>query len=507
PSLAARAAIVVATFDALGPARDTSIVERALASARASSEPELIGRALVLFAESLSKIGQIDEPRALLGEALVLAENTSLLGRVLVSFARFLAQHGEFVQARELLQRARSVLALSEQPYVLGCARNLEGCVDEIEGQLDQAVRAFEAARALFRRCGSQRMEAAVVGNIGVVRHAQGRLEDARSLTEQALSLAVQSGNGAVQADSLLNLGSWSLTAGQLDRAAQFSSEALVLQQRLGHRRFEGLALANLAMARHGLGELSAARELYQRAIETLHECGETRFELLTRPFFAAVEASLGLIAEARHDFVAARATPSRMDASSLAVVDVLEGVLDLALARGSSDEQRTLRQSAQRRLEAGEQALRDASHGRLPELSFAVFLLRKSLGEPNEHHPLKRQEPGLASSRARLMLGAEARWFCVDEGARVSLSRRGALRKLLLALAEQWAASPGVGLSAQTLFEHGWPGERVLPQAAVNRVYSGIKTLRSLGLGALLQRQDDGYVIDAQAAVIWTDL
>jgi len=42
---------------------------------------------------------------------------------------------------------------------------------------------------------------------------------------------------------------------------------------------------------------------------------------------------------------------------------------------------------------------------------------------------------------------------------------------------------APGEGLGVRALLAHGWPGERVLVEAAETRVRVAISTLRSMGL------------------------
>ncbi|MDB4932591.1 MAG: Signal transduction response regulator, partial [Myxococcaceae bacterium] len=41
------------------------------------------------------------------------------------------------------------------------------------------------------------------------------------------------------------------------------------------------------------------------------------------------------------------------------------------------------------------------------------------------------------------------------------------------------------------------WPGERVLPEAGAERVYTAVRTLRTMGLRGLLVRRDGGYALD----------
>jgi hypothetical protein len=67
----------------------------------------------------------------------------------------------------------------------------------------------------------------------------------------------------------------------------------------------------------------------------------------------------------------------------------------------------------------------------------------------------------------------------------------------LLLRLIERRRTAPGRGLSLAELQEAGWPGERILPQAASNRIYVAMNQLRKLGLKDWLRRSGEGYYLD----------
>ena len=95
----------------------------------------------------------------------------------------------------------------------------------------------------------------------------------------------------------------------------------------------------------------------------------------------------------------------------------------------------------------------------------------------------------------ARVVIGDG--WFQTPGKEPVDLRTRGALRRILSALV---ALAPGEGLDTNRVFEAGWPDQRVSPQAAVNRVYSAIASLRRLGLEDVLQRHDDGYRLRADS-------
>jgi hypothetical protein len=102
-----------------------------------------------------------------------------------------------------------------------------------------------------------------------------------------------------------------------------------------------------------------------------------------------------------------------------------------------------------------------------------------------------RQQPPGPAISCEK-----SGRWFEV-QGPRAELARRGALRRILGALIEARLARPGAGLSVAQVFEAGWPGERARADAAATRVYTAVRELRALGLGELLRKEAEGYLLD----------
>ena len=91
--------------------------------------------------------------------------------------------------------------------------------------------------------------------------------------------------------------------------------------------------------------------------------------------------------------------------------------------------------------------------------------------------------------------------WFETANG-RVDVARRGAVRRILAALATRRASAPGEALGVDDLFSIGWPGERIPYESQVRRVYTAIWTLRTLGLDGLLLTRDEGYLLDPKQSV-----
>ena len=133
-------------------------------------------------------------------------------------------------------------------------------------------------------------------------------------------------------------------------------------------------------------------------------------------------------------------------------------------------------------------------------KLSYQEFLYRV-LHDAVTHR--RRAEPAaFAPPRPapRVQLGHHARWFEVAGRRPVDLSRRGPIRRILLALAE--AHATGRALDVAETVRAGWPGEILSSDAGATRVYTAIRTLRRLGLEGILLTRDAGYLLDPRALI-----
>lgn len=109
-------------------------------------------------------------------------------------------------------------------------------------------------------------------------------------------------------------------------------------------------------------------------------------------------------------------------------------------------------------------------------------------------------------SDEQTIRVGQAARWFQVGGADPVDLRRRGALRRILDALVEAAAADAAEldPLDVHELFEVGWPDQQHIdPDAAAQRVYVAIRTLRREGLSGALVTSDDGYYLASDVASI----
>ena len=106
----------------------------------------------------------------------------------------------------------------------------------------------------------------------------------------------------------------------------------------------------------------------------------------------------------------------------------------------------------------------------------------------------LRRDRPTFRITRT----GDQAR---LPNGETLDLSRRGPMKRILVALVE--ARLQGrAGVSSWDVWEVGWPGETIDPKSATARIYTTINTMRKIGLRDIVCTDDEGYLIDPELAV-----
>ena len=100
------------------------------------------------------------------------------------------------------------------------------------------------------------------------------------------------------------------------------------------------------------------------------------------------------------------------------------------------------------------------------------------------------------------LRLGHDVSWFQIGSRTPADLRRRAALRAIVRELVDARCADPERRITKERLVEAGWPGERILEDAAASRVYTAIRTLRKMGLEPILLTDDGGYRLDPRTVV-----
>ena len=390
------------------------------------------------------------------------------------------------------------------------------------------AVGAFEESRADMRVLRAMRtlprpMATLVIIEQGLQLRYQGAPREAWSAHGEAARAIDGSTPARLVAMNHACTGRLAHDLGDFDLAERENRAARVIAAEMGDQWIEGLPIANLAQLAQERGRFDEAATLLDEAIARFgrtHEphyvavysiaYGDLSFER-GRPdearahytaasgFFtgwlahrqaamlygawAALEARFGALDEAENYL--ARAERSAARGGSPVTLAVLEAhALTLAIAR----------QGATRALRDALERLTGSDHAATSfDVRFALRIARQALDVPvavATHRPLR--------------VARDGRWFEMGSRPRIELGRRASLRAILVALANAHrAASPEEGaVGREDLLAAGWPGERLLFDAAGKRLRVAIATLRSLGLREAIVTARDGYALDARLAL-----
>lgn len=163
---------------------------------------------------------------------------------------------------------AYSSLTSHADPRVVAKANLCLGRIAWRRGELDEALRRCEEARAITIRVSDLDLRAGVENAIGVLHVARGEYAQARAAYGVALELTHEA---ATRAKIVLNLGVIANIQGSLDGARRYYEQSLALAREAGDERGEALALHNIGMLHCDQGAWDEADEAYREAL-TLFE-------------------------------------------------------------------------------------------------------------------------------------------------------------------------------------------------------------------------------------------
>jgi tetratricopeptide (TPR) repeat protein len=427
--------------------------------------------------------------------ALAAPSELSSHARALIEYGdacRFAGRIGESEDAfRRLLEEAMTEGAIAlraEARMGLGNAACARSRWDEAVVELTHAV--DDARLASDRRLGARARCILASAHFN-----RGDLDQASVLLREALQSAREYELASVEAPALISLGVIALAQGELHEAFARLSEGILLAERIADEHWAATARSYLAIQAHLSGRAAAAEPLYEASIAELDSLGIRRAAGLCRLALATLFMAQGRWSDARSTLEQA--------ISSLAVTcpdyesTLQAGLAICALAGGHVPAFRHHVAYARRLLTNGPPAARAPvveRVARLDELSHSDAPLEpRSL----ELALIDRACAGLGGHAVGPSLVVEREWklFVVPGSTqRVSLARRGPLRRLLGALVVRHAARKQEYVKDEELIASVWPDERILPKPASKRLHTAVSTLRAMGLRPWIDRAADGY-------------
>ena len=429
--------------------------------------------------------------------------------------ARLLGARGRALQLAGRLDDARAALELAVERASLLGAPSLEASLVTDLGVLFHQMRDTKHARACYLRAialergaGEAPTRARLLANLGALHHDLREWEEAREHYDEALLTLGGGGDPRLAGITLTNLAVLAQERGELAEAATSYARALEILERSGDRRLVAIARTNLGSLHHERGELAQAIAAHGAAIESLRFLGDVRSEALCLARLGAALACKGELHDAERALSLARSlvdeTADVVSHGAVRVFDAFVALAEADRANAAGDDSGVQRHLSTVRDRVAFAHQRDGDAPSLAERSDDVRLALRILAAGGARllvDPAGREDEGEA-----LLVSDEARWMRAPGGALEDLRRHGVLRRILLALLEQRRVAPGRGLSVEALVRAAWPGERIQPEAAANRVYVAVAKLRRRGLSECLLRNDEGYLLDASVPVRRTD-
>jgi predicted ATPase len=449
------------------------LLARALDAAGDGMASDLRAEAWWLREEMLRQAGRAGEAELALTRFRMIGSDPIARARAAYAAAALSFARGDLDAARigyvEAIERAGS-----ETSLVVRALCDL-GTVEINLDDFDIGRSHFEAALAAAQASQNERGEGRARAGLGTTALRAGHLELACAQLERARQLHRDADDRRSEAIACGYLAVAAQLRGDAAAAEAGLREALELARWMGHRLIEAITLGYLGVTEHALGRLDDAQRTQEQALAAFRR-------LANRPYESLALARLGAVLADRGD---ADAAASMLDAAD--VIDHGDREIS-AVARVCRGHLELSRRGATRALER----LATADQGPL-DARLQATALRRALTALDV-----RDEP--------FEIGARGRYFRAPDGKRVGLERRGAPSRILAYLVEQRLAAPAKVVPTEQIFAHGWPNERANAEAAAQRVYTAIWTLRRLGLRDVIVRVADGYFIDPKVPVVARD-
>lgn len=413
--------------------------------------------------------------RTRLAEARMHWDLDRTAGEVLVDTARVFREHGDtrpFVRAT--LTRAYALI------YV---------------DRMDDAVPLVDEALALARAIDDRRLCALAL-------RARARLSfyrdpsRAEGILHETLSIAAERVAPNARADVLSDLSHLCLNRGDYTAAVEHASRALAIHERMRSGMRIAFSHADLAIPYWMLGDRDAARSAHEAAIEEARAQSASRAEGLFLGYAGICEVVLGERALGVHSLALAVHRMAEVD--DALYLSVFEAWYAAALARDGDHghalelAERVRARPRPLRQERATEALVSFARGVAPESIAPSNIVEERLVELFLARAAPPAAPVSYAQDGVLRVDAEGFYCVLPGGGRIDLQRKPVLRRVLATIAARAVAGAPARLA--DVIAGGWPGEKLLPDAAAHRAYVAVSSLRRLGLRDRLRSRGDGY-------------
>ncbi len=152
----------------------------------------------------------------------------------IIEFGNFLSRIGRLDQAKAMYEKAAGLAEDQGDQIAASAAYGNLGCVLETRGDLDGAQEMYNKALEINKKLGREVGMASDYGNLGSVLRTRGDLDGAEDMYRKSLDIDEQLGRKEYMANQYGNLGNVFKARGDLDGAEQMYRKALGLAEQLG---------------------------------------------------------------------------------------------------------------------------------------------------------------------------------------------------------------------------------------------------------------------------------
>ena len=161
---------------------------------------------------------------------------------------------------------------LAAPALVQALIRNGQGL--RTKGELDQALRAFQIARALAEQIGDARGASNALLNLGVIHNMQGDHKQAMDFFEKSLQVAESLGDQNMILTRQMNIATVYASQLEFPKALELFKKCLAIAENLGNKNLQFSIYMNMAHIDRIRGRNESAVEMYLKALDIFHSEG-----------------------------------------------------------------------------------------------------------------------------------------------------------------------------------------------------------------------------------------
>ena len=242
---------------------------------RVQQDTTLLHKIQILYAEALSKTGQLDEALEIVGKLLQeytedsIKEHTAeaffIRGEILTSSSEYELAKQDFQRALQLFKSNSNFIREGQTLEKLGV---LSFYLSDYQGSLEFTLPAL----AMFEQINLDGSVASCLGNIGNCYWAMSKYDEALSLYKRALEINERLGYKRGIASNLSNLGNVSALTADYTSAIEYYQKAIAINTETQNKNSLALSYGNLANTYALIGEFVDSIEMYNKALALTEE-------------------------------------------------------------------------------------------------------------------------------------------------------------------------------------------------------------------------------------------